>query len=65
MFDTGVLDSVAVVENSLRNSVSIASLVLTTGVSRSSSSSRRRRRRRRRREEGRKERRKEGRRWSM
>ena len=33
MLEVGVLDSATVVENSLQNSVSIASLVLTTGVS--------------------------------
>ena len=31
MFDTGVLDSVTVTENAIQNSVSIASLVLTSG----------------------------------
>lgn len=32
MFECGVLDSATVVENSLQNSVSVASLVLTSGV---------------------------------
>lgn len=33
MFACGVLDSATVVENSIQNSVSVASLVLTSGVS--------------------------------